>query len=266
MQLYYIQFIAFLTLVPPSLLLLRREIKKDFLYFAVIFVSMCGVLLQVYVQQSNGWNTGLSAALWLTILACLLIYIVIVNLTDDGWRLTPVLFPYLLLFGFLAIIWNQVNEHYFLGNIPMAWIGTHIFVSLATYGFITLAALAGLAATIQERAIRTKIRTKLTRQLPSVASSEKLLVNLLIACAILLSIGLVTGIASLYISTGYFLAINHKIILVLIVFVIILFVLFVHFNTGIRGRAAMRYVLLAYLFITLAYPGVKFVKDVMLSS
>ena len=39
-----------------------------------------------------------------------------------------------------------------------------------------------------------------------------------------------------------------------------------HFYTGIRGRAATRFVLLAYLFLTLAYPGVKFVRDVLLSS
>ena len=81
-----------------------------------------------------------------------------------------------------------------------------------------------------------------------------------------MSIGLLTGVASLYITTGYFLVFNHKIILVFIVFVIVLFILFVHFNTGIRGRAAMRFILFAYLSLTLAYPGVKFVKDVLLSS
>jgi ABC-type uncharacterized transport system permease subunit len=38
-----------------------------------------------------------------------------------------------------------------------------------------------------------------------------------------------------------------------------------HFWIGIRGRRAARIVLLAYLLITLAYPGVKFVTDVVLS-
>ena len=266
MQINLIQISALLTLVPPSLLLLRREIKKDFLFSAVIFVSVCGALLQVYVQQSAGWNIGFSAALWLTILACLVIYIILTFVTKDGWRLNPVLFPYLFLFGLLAMIWNQGPEKQFFVNIPMAWIGTHVVVSLATYGLLTLAALAGFAAMLQDRAIKNKIRTRLTRQLPSVVSSEKILVNLLIACVIVLSIGLLTGVASLYITTGYFLVFNHKIILVFIVFVIVLFILFVHFNTGIRGRAAMRFILFAYLSLTLAYPGVKFVKDVLLSS
>ena len=77
------------------------------------------------------------------------------------------------------MIWNQGPEKQFFVNIPMAWIGTHVVVSLATYGLLTLAALAGFAAMLQERAIKNKIRTRLTRQLPSVVSSEKILVNLL---------------------------------------------------------------------------------------
>ena len=266
MNIFLLQVTAFLTLIPPSLLYLRREAKKDSLFWSVILVALCGTLLWVYIQQSGGWRTGLSAALWLTISACLIIYIIIASVTDDAWRLTSILFPYLLLLGLLAIIWNQVPEQPFLGNIPLAWIGTHILVSLGTYGLLTLAALAAFAAALQERALKTKKRTKLARQLPSIAASEKLLVNLLIACVIVLSIGLTTGVASLYISTGYFLSFNHKTILTLIVFVIVIFILFVHFNTGIRGRLAMRFVLLAYLLLTLGYPGVKFVKDILLSS
>jgi ABC-type uncharacterized transport system permease subunit len=33
----------------------------------------------------------------------------------------------------------------------------------------------------------------------------------------------------------------------------------------VRGRQAARFVLLAYLLVTLAYPGVKFVRDVILA-
>ena len=266
MQINLLQVTSFLTLVPPALLLFRREVKKDFLFGVVVFFSLCGALLWVYMQQAAGWNTSLSAALWLTISASLIIYIIISTVTKEGWRLLPFLFPYLILLGIFAIVWDQVSERHILGPIPMAWIGAHIIVSLATYGFLTLAALAALAAMVQERAIKSKTRTRLTRQLPSVAASEKLLVNLLISTAIILTIGLLTGIASLYLATGYFFAFNHKIILVVMVFAIVLCMLFMHFYTGIRGRAATRFVLLAYLFLTLAYPGVKFVRDVLLSS
>ena len=262
----FLQVTAILTLIPPSLLYFRREPKRDAVFWSVTIMAMCGVLLWVYLKQSAGWQTGLSAAVWLTILACLIIYIWIAIVADDAWRLNIILFPYLFLLSLLALMWSQVPEQTLSSNVHVAWIGTHIVVSLGTYGLLTLAALAAFAAMLQGRALKTKKRTKLVHQLPSVAASEKLLVNLLIACLIVLSIGIITGIASLYVTTGNFLALDHKTILALAVFVIVILIIFIHFNSGIRGRLAMRFVLLAYLLLSLGYPGVKYVKYVLLSS
>ena len=119
---------------------------------------------------------------------------------------------------------------------------------------------------LQGRALKTKTRTKFARQLPSVYASEKILVNSLMVCVFVLAIGIVTGIASQYISTGNFLAFDHKTVLAFIVFLIVILIIFIHFNTGIRGRIATRFVLSAYLLLSLCYPGVKFVKDFLLSS
>ena len=47
-------------------------------------------------------------------------------------------------------------------------------------------------------------------------------------------------------------------------FAVIVVLWLVHVRTGIRGRRAARYILAAYLLITLAYPGVKFVTDVII--
>ena len=266
MDIIFIQVIAILTLIPPSLLYFRREPKKDFVFWSVIVVAFFCVLLWVYYKQSAGWHIGLSAALWLTVLACLIIYVCIAIITDEGWRLNTILFPYLLLLGLLAFMWHQVLDQPLLETTNMVWVGMHILVSLGTYGLLTLSALAALASMLQGRALKIKIRNRFVHQLPSVAASEKLLVNLLIACVIVLSIGIITGVASLYVSTGDLLELDHKTILALAVFVIIIFIIFVHFNTGIRGRLATRFVLLAYLLLTLGYPGVKFVKYVLLSS
>ena len=48
-------------------------------------------------------------------------------------------------------------------------------------------------------------------------------------------------------------------------FVLIAGLLFAHYRTGLRGRRAARLVLIAYLLVTLGYPGVKFVRDVLLA-
>lgn len=265
MELTVLEITALIALIPASLLTFRRVPQKDGVYWSALAVALCGTLAWVYVRQSAGWHTGLSTALWLTVAACLVLYTGIAYFSEDAWRLTAILFPYLLILGILATIWSQVPERPFILGAPLAWIGTHIAVSVATYALITLAAVAALAATLQGRAIKAKKRTRLSRLLPSIAGSEWLLVRLLIASEIILAIGLVTGIATLYLSTGQFLTFDHKTTLTLGVFIIVAGILFIHFRTGFRGRAATRIVLLAYLLLTLGYPGVKFVTDILLA-
>ena len=257
---------ALLSLIPASVLTFRRTPQKDMVFWSAVAVALFGTIVWVYIRQSAGWHTGLSTALWLTVASCLIVYVVIALFTDDGWRLTAILFPYLLILGILAVVWSQVPEQPFVGTAPLAWIGTHIAVSVATYAMITLAAVAALAATLQERAIKSKKRTRVSQLLPSVAGSEGLLVRLLIASEVVLAIGLITGMATLYMTTGQFLIFDHKTTLTMLVFVIVGVILFIHFRSGIRGRFATRIVLLAYLLLTLGYPGVKFVTDILLAS
>jgi len=47
-------------------------------------------------------------------------------------------------------------------------------------------------------------------------------------------------------------------------FLVILAFLILHQATGLRGRLAARWMMTGYLLLTLAYPGVKFVRDVLL--
>jgi len=64
--------------------------------------------------------------------------------------------------------------------------------------------------------------------------------------------------------TNQFLKFDHKTVLSLTSFGVILALLVAHFRSGLRGRLAARFVLLAYLLMTLGYPGVKFVTSVLL--
>jgi ABC-type uncharacterized transport system permease subunit len=48
-------------------------------------------------------------------------------------------------------------------------------------------------------------------------------------------------------------------------FVVIGGLLVCHYGSGVRGKMAARIVLLAYLLLTLGYPGVKFVTDVLMA-
>ena len=81
---------------------------------------------------------------------------------------------------------------------------------------------------------------------------------------IVLALGLITGIAINYQTSGEFLSFDHKTVLTLIAFSLIGVVLIVHRSSGIRGQIAARWVLLAYLCLMLGYPGAKFITDILL--
>ena len=83
--------------------------------------------------------------------------------------------------------------------------------------------------------------------------------------ASVMAFGLVTGMAVQYFATGTLLEFDHKTLFSLLTFAVISLLLFARYRRGLRGRRAARLVLLAYLLLTIAYPGVKFVTDVLLA-
>ncbi len=128
---------------------------------------------------------------------------------------------------------------------------------------LTIAAIAGLAVIVQDRALKRRRPNALTHILPSVADGEALQVGLLAVCAGVLCLGILTGIATGYRATGGVIDLDHKTLLSVLTFVVVGLLLAAHYRAGIRGRGAARWILAAYLLLTLAYPGVKFVTDVL---
>jgi ABC-type uncharacterized transport system permease subunit len=82
---------------------------------------------------------------------------------------------------------------------------------------------------------------------------------------IVLALGLATGMALQWKESGALLKFDHKTVLTVAAFAVIGGLLWAHFKSGLRGRKAARIVLLAYLLLTLGYPGVKFVTDVVMA-
>jgi len=81
---------------------------------------------------------------------------------------------------------------------------------------------------------------------------------------VILGLGLMSGIAVNLVWGQEPLPIDHKTVFTMGAFITIGVVLIAQARWGLRGRRAARGVLLAYLLLTLGYPGVKFVSDVLL--
>ncbi len=261
-----LSFSALASLLPASIqALFRSTPSRDAMFWLFLSIAVAGPLGWVVVHTSGTWKTGLGATLWVTVAVTMMIYAIVAAITRHGWRLAPLLAPYMLILGAIATVWEKTpGQPMIAGSAEGAWIGVHIATSVTTYALVTLAAVAALSAWLKERALKRKKPTTLTNVLPSVTDSEVLLVNLLKVGEGVLALGLATGLALQYRETGHVFAFTHKTLLSLAAFVVIGGLLLCHHGVGMRGRLIVRVVLLAYLLLTLGYPGVKFVTDVLI--
>ena len=257
---------ALATLLPAALVRWRHKDERDALFFGALFLAAIGPLLWSGAQLGGAWHTGFAMSLWVTIAATMLFFIILAASTRQAWRLTPLLLPYLLLLGILATIWQRAPERPIPDDMPAGWLDAHIAFAVVTYGLLTLAAVAGAAVFLQERALKAKRPTPLTRLLPAVADSEVLEIRLLYAAEAILALGVISGIATQYLSGAGGFALDNKTLFSLAAFAVIAILLLARRTSGLRGQRAARLALIAYLLLTLAYPGVKFVTDVMLGS
>ncbi len=260
---------ALLALLPASLYPYRTvggagEQGRSAAFWGALALAVLGPVAWVAARIGESWQTGLPMALWVTIAACMVLFAGLCVLTRSAWRLSPLLLPYLVAVAALATLAEGTRAPDLHGGAPHLWIDLHITVSVFTYALLTLAAVASLAAFLQQRALKAKNPTTLTRFLPPMAESERLQVRLLAASEIVLGLGLASGMTVLHYEQGMTLRLDHKTLFSLASFVVIGGLLFAHVRTGVKGRTAARLVLIAYLLLTLAYVGVKFVADILL--
>ncbi len=256
---------ALAALIPVTVVVWRPQARRDTRVWILAAVAFAGPLVWIVANSGAGWHTGLAATLWVSILVSLGLFIVLAALTREAWRLSPLLLPYMIILGGIAIIWGQSPGQGLSAGAPAGWLALHIALSVPAYGLLTLAAIAGLAVVLRERALAAKRRGMVSDLLPPVADAESLQVRLLAASEAVLGLGVLTGMATQYLETGSVLVFDHKTLLTLGAFVLIGGLLYAHYKTGLRGQRAARLVLVGYLLVTLGYPGVKFVRDILLA-
>lgn len=257
---------ALAALLPATLVRWRHRDKPDALFYGVLILAVTGPLLWSASQLGGVWHTGFAMSLWVTIAATMVLFLGLAAITRQGWRLTPLLLPYLLLLGVLATIWQRAPERPMSDAVPAGWLDAHIALAVVTYGLLTLAAVAGAAVFLQERALKGKRPTRLTRLLPAVADSETIEIRLLYAAEGVLALGVLSGLATQHFSGAASPALDNKTLFSLAAFVVIALLLLARRTNGLRGQRVARWALIAYLLLTLAYPGVKFVTDVLMVS
>jgi len=257
---------AILALVPAALWPLRRDDGLAHPVFGLLLaVAVAGPAGYVATQFLGQWHSGLVATIWVSVSASAGLFALLALTSDPARRLAPLAFGYLALFAAAGSLWTQAPAAARPDLAMDALLALHIGLSVLAYALATLAAVAGAAAVIKQGALKRKRPGPLSRVLPAVAEAERLQVRLLGAAGAVLGIDIVSGMVAEYAASGLLLRFEHKTVFALLAFAVIAALLALHVRTGARGRGVARLVLVAYLLLTLGYPGVKFVTDVLLA-
>lgn len=254
------QLLGLLCLLPAIWRAWRSEADPPWSW-AISGLAAMGPTILSGMALAEGWRTDFSTALWVTVAAMLLVFSVCGGRSETVRRLERLVYPYAMVLGIFAILSSGV-EPATVAEIDI-WTVAHILIAVATYALITLAAVAALAVFLKERALKAKTPTDMAARLPALADGERLQDRFLIGGEVVLALGVATGVAIQLRSEAHAFEFDHKTLLTLGAFVVIGALLILRRTSGIRGRKAARYAMIAYLLVTLGYPGVKFVTDIL---
>ncbi|VFR21878.1 FIG001154: CcsA-related protein [plant metagenome] len=218
------------------------------------------------------WALALSAATWLGMSMYWLENLV---LRADGLQL--LLLPLAALTCLLAACFPEAQIVAHAGN---PWLRAHLLISLAAYGFITIAALHSILMAIIDRHLhrpldtaaalpedtsgRLSIFERLMDSMPPLLVQEQQLFRLIWMGFSMLTLAVGSGSISSMQITGAVLPLDHKTIFTLLSWLTFGGLLLGRHIRGWRGRVALRWTLTGFAFMLLAYSGSRFVIEVIL--
>jgi len=164
--------------------------------------------------------------------------------------------------GIAAVLGGTLPEVSFIPDGGNKGLEIHIFISLLAYSMLTLATLQAILLGYQSNHLHNHHPGGILRILPSLQEMERLLFQLLTAGFILLSVALITGF--IFLENIFAQHMVHKTALSIIAWFAYGILIWGHYQFGWRGKLAVRYTLIGFILLMLAYFGSKFVLELLL--
>jgi len=207
-----------------------------------------------------GFYYALSAIFWLTALIYWL-----ANLKHQLHSLQAFVLPPAAVFVLLPAF--EIKNHYLpqteaASGVFMA----HIAIAILAYSLFTFAALHGVLMAIAERSLHNKPTPFKLPNFPPLMVMEGLLFKVITLGFVLLTLTLLSGMLFSEEIFGKPLQFNHKTIFSIASWVIYGWLLYGRYRYGWRGIKAIRWTLIGFVLLMLAYLGSKFILQVLLGN
>lgn len=223
-------------------------------------IVLHGYLLYRDVFALGGFNLGLyyalSAIVWMT----LLIYW-LADFKHQLHSLQAFILPPAALFVLLPAF---AIKNYYLPTAEFSLFMAHIAIAILAYSLFTFAALHALLMAVAERTLHKQPTFIKLPSFPPLMVMDRLLFKVIVAGFVLLTITLISGMLFSEQVFGKPLQWNHKTIFSIASWLIYAWLLFGRFQYGWRGKTAVRWTLLGFVLLLLAYVGSRFVLHVLL--
>lgn len=145
------------------------------------------------------------------------------------------------------------------GNLPLE---IHILISVFAYSMVSIAAVQALLLAIQDRHLRNRQPGGFVRALPPLQTMEDMLFKLITAGFGLQTLSLITG--ALFIENLFAQHMVHKTVFAVAAWLVFGTLIWGRRRFGWRGRTAIRWTLVGFASLALAYIGSKLVLEVIL--
>ena len=238
----------------------------------LLVIVLHGIALREMVLQDGnlrlGWSLALSAAVWIGMIVFWLESLII---RIDGLQL--LLLPTGAIVCLLAAAFPQSQV---IAHANDAGLHVHLLIALSAYALVTIAALQAMLMSGLDRrlhfprgevahagAFRRAVGRLLDAQ-PPLLAQEQVLFRLIWIAYVALTLTLISGAIISLAYSGKWLPLDHKSIFTLLSWLTFGILLIGRYVRGWRGRTALRYTLVGFAFVVLAYTGSRFVIEVIL--
>ncbi len=245
--------------------LFRPEISARLSRSIVIQVGFSALLLHALllyqtIVAEDGLNLAFFPALslggWMIALV-----IMLSSLTKPAENLAIFLFPPIALAVAACCLFATDSTR--LLDASSGWpLGVHVITSLLAWSLFAIASVQAILLWVQDKHLHNRQPGGFITALPPLQTMESLLFELIVAGMILLTISLASGF--LYLHDMFAQHLVHKTILATIAWILFAILLWGRYRYGWRGQIALRWTLIGFFVLGLAYFGSKAVVELII--
>jgi ABC-type uncharacterized transport system permease subunit len=244
---------------------LQKGARGEARWFLPIIAAAHAALLATAVVDAEGMRFGFAYALSATLLFTVLV------IWAEGF-LVPIrgLLVMVLPLAAVAVVLPAVfhGTQIAAANETLAF-RAHIVIAIAAFSLLTIAAMHALLMASMDRSLHSagSSGTALGRvlaEVPPLLAMERLLFRLIWAGFLLLTATLISGVLFSEQLFGRALRFDHKTVFTIASWLVFAGLLVGRHYFGWRGRTALRWTLVGFVMLLLAYVGSRFVLEVVL--